>query len=156
MSIRQSHICALIVGGILVFTGGAIQAEQSTSGSQSSGAMKQKGSAPITEGNPDGSVILGGRGKAEPLEKDQGKESTKSGHESSGKMGAAPYGQADEPKVGGEATLGGSGRIPDSSKSNPGSTTGKGSSGGNGSSSGSGSGSMGSGGGTGSSGGGGK
>lgn len=135
MRIRQTCAYMMIVGGMLLFSGGAVQAGQSSSGTPSGGTMGS--------GSGTGSGSAGGSSGS--MRSDQ-----KQGHESSGKMGVEPYGQTDTPKTGGESTLGGSGRIPDSSQTTPG----KGSSGGSGSGMGSGSGSMGSSGGTGSSGGG--
>ena len=129
MRIRQMCAYMLMAGGILLFAGGASQAEQSKSGTKPDSTMGS-GSGSGSPGGSSGTM--------------------KQGHESSGNMGVEPQGRTGEPKVGGEATLGGSGQIPDSSK-----VPGKGSSGGSGTGSGTGSGSMGSSGGTGSSGGGG-
>lgn len=107
MRMRHTCACFLMVGGMLLFAGGASQAEQSKSGSQSgavgtgsgstggsSGAMKQghessgkmgQDSSVITKDNPGGIVTRGGRGempsdsKVDPLSTDQRKDSPKSG-----------------------------------------------------------------------------
>jgi hypothetical protein len=95
MTIRHSHICALIVGGALLLSGGVSDADQSKSGSTSGGAtmgsgsggsMKQghdsssktgQDSSVITKDNPGGIVTRGGRGempsdsKVDPLSTDQ-------------------------------------------------------------------------------------
>ncbi|HEX5544860.1 MAG TPA: hypothetical protein VFX10_05130, partial [Nitrospira sp.] len=88
MSIGRACAYMLMVGGILLFAGGASQAEQSggTSGSkqghESSGKMGQDSSV-ITKDNPGGIVTRGGRGempsdsKVDPLSTDQRDDSTK-------------------------------------------------------------------------------
>lgn len=111
MRIRQTCAYMLMAGGILLFAGGATQADQSKSGSGGSGgAMKQgheskqghdsskaqKDSSVITKDNPGGIVTRGGRGditspsNVDPLSTDQRKDS---GHGStpgsgSGNMGS--------------------------------------------------------------------
>jgi len=90
MRARETCLYTLIIGGLLVFAGGASQAEQSKSGTQSGSTM---GSGSESSGGSSGTM--------------------KSGHESSGKMKQEPFGRTGEPKAGGEATLGGSGQIPD-------------------------------------------
>lgn len=98
---RLRHTCAymLMSGAILLFAGGAAQADQSKSGAKSgtqsgSGTMKQghessgkmgQNSPPITESDPGGIVTRGGRGdvpsssKVDPLSTDQRDDATKSG-----------------------------------------------------------------------------
>ena len=86
MRIRQACAYMLMAGGMLLFTGGAAQSEQSKSGTQSGGAMKQghessgkmgQDSSVITEDNPGGIITRGGRGdlpsssKVDPLSTDQ-------------------------------------------------------------------------------------
>ncbi len=101
MTIRHNHICALIIGGVLLLSGGVSYGDQSKSGSKSggatmgsgsggtggsSGSMKQghdsssktgQDSSVITKDNPGGIVTRGGRGempsdsKVDPLSTDQ-------------------------------------------------------------------------------------
>jgi len=140
MNIGRTCAYMLMVGGMLLFAGGASQADQSKSGTQKSGT--QSGS---TMGSGSGSS----GGSSGTMQR---------GHESSGKMGqnSPPITESDP---GGIVTRGGRGDVPSSSKVDPLSTDQRdestksgpgGVSGGKGSS-----GNMGSSGGTGSSGGGG-
>ena len=130
MKIRQSCAYMMIVGGLLVFSGGTAQAEQSSGG------------------NPGGEMGAGSGMGSGPTDGSGGSMKPDQKH--------GIDGRTDVPKTKGDPALGGSGRGPDSSHSTPGtkSTPGKGSSGGSGSDSGAGSG-MGSSGGMGLSGGGG-
>jgi hypothetical protein len=116
MKLRQTFAYMLMTGAIVLFAGGAAQAEQSKSGAKSgaqsgSGTMKQghessgkmgQDSSTITKDNPGGIVTRGGRGempsdsKVDPLSTDQRHDSTKSGpgggsgnSGSSGSMGSS-------------------------------------------------------------------
>ncbi len=149
MRIRQTCAYMLMTGGILLFAGGAAQADQSKSGSKSG---TQSGST-MGSGSGSGSGTTG-----------ESSGTMKQGHESSGKMGKDSS-VITEDNPGGIVTRGGRGEMnapskvdplkkdqrDDLTKSGPGGVAGsQGSSGNTGSS-----GSMGSSGGTGSSGGGG-
>lgn len=97
MRLRHTFAYVLMAGAILLFAGGAAQAEQKSgakSGTQSgSGTMKQGHESsgkmgqdsPITESDPGGIVTRGGRGevpsssKVDPLSTDQRDDATKSG-----------------------------------------------------------------------------
>jgi len=112
MKIRQTCAYMMIVGGLLVFSGGTAQAEQS-SGGNSGGAMGP--------GSGMGSGTTGGSGGS--MKPDQK-------HGIDGRTGI--------PKTKGAPTSGESGRSPDSNKSNQGQgTSGGGGSGSNSSSMGS-------------------
>jgi hypothetical protein len=130
MKMRQTCAYMMIVGGVMLFSGGPSWAEQSTSGTPSGGAMRSgSGTGSENAGSPSGTIRPDQRHGID--------------------------GRSDVPKTGGDPTMGGSGRMAD-----PGTNTQrKGSSGGSGSGSGfgsgSGSGGMGSSGGTGASSGGG-
>lgn len=128
MRIRQTCAYMLMVGGILLFAGGAPQADQSTkpkpktessaNSGGASGAMKQghessgkmgQDSTPITEENPGGIVTRGGRGevpsssKADPLQQDLRDESTKSG------PGGVPGNKGSSGNMGSSGSMGSSG-----------------------------------------------
>ena len=100
MNIGRACAYMLMVGGMLLFAGGASQADQSKSGTQKSGTQS-------------GSTMGSGSGSS------GGSSGTmKQGHESSGKMGQnSPPITEEDP--GGIATLGGRGEVPSSSKADP-------------------------------------
>ena len=100
MSIGRACAYMLMVGGILLFTGGASQADQSKSGTQKSGTQS---------GGTMGSESGSGGGSSGTM---------KQGHESSGKMGqnSPPITESDP---GGIVTRGGRGDVPSSSKVDP-------------------------------------
>ena len=101
MNIGRACAYMLMVGGMLLFAGGASQADQSKSGTQKSGTQ----SGNTTMGTGSGST--GGSSGT-----------MKQGHESSGKMGQnSPPITEEDP--GGIATLGGRGEVPSSSKADP-------------------------------------
>ena len=100
MSIRRVCAYMLMVGGMLLFAGGASQADQSKSGTQKSGT-------------PSGSTMGSGSGSS------GGSSGTmKQGHESSGKMGHDSS-VITEDNPGGIVTRGGRGDIPSSSNVDP-------------------------------------
>ena len=130
MKIKRTSTCLWMVSGMLLFTGGALQAQVGGGSSLGgSGGAVGQGSPDITRPGTGGDATRGGAGTP------QGSSgSMKPGHESSGTMGSE--GAIIKPGPGG--TPGGSGRLPGSSTTNPGA------SGGSGSAPGSGSGGMGS------------
>lgn len=122
MRIRQTGAYIMIVGGLLLFSGGSVHAEQESGGTPGGAVGSGSGTGSGSTGGSSGSM----------------KQDQKHGID----------GRTDVPKTKGDPTLGGSGKMPDPSTGTPGAKgmPGKGSSGGSGSgSSGMGSGSMGSG-----------
>ena len=100
MNIRLACAYMLMVGGMLLFTGGVSQADQSKSGTQKSGTQS-------------GSTMGSGSGSS------GGSSGTmKQSHESSGKMGQNSPPITEE-NPGGIVTRGGRGEVPSSSKADP-------------------------------------